>query len=134
MRISGTLLVVDSNIAITDFMAESLRDAGYTVAVAHSRATALAAIERQPPALVLLDDTIPGLSSSLLRAQLLRRNQANLAIITTTTRASVAAALARHGRWACLAKPFSIDELLAYVDHYLQPTRYTPGHPTASWA
>jgi CheY-like chemotaxis protein len=133
MRILGALFGVDGSSAITDFMAESLRDEGYIVAVAHDRTGTLASVDHQMPALVLLDDTIVGLSASLLRAYSTHRHHVRVPIITTTTNLVVAAAMTACDWWACLAKPFSIDALVAYVMHHVPHTRRAPVGPAISY-
>jgi DNA-binding NtrC family response regulator len=83
-------------------------------------------VAHHPPALVLLDDSIAGLTAPRLRAHISRRHRVGVPVITTTTNPSVAAALASDDSWSCLTKPFAIDDLLASVTHNALPARRDP--------
>ena len=119
MRNPGAILVAEIDRAIADLIMEILRDDGYTVSIAHDRSATLAAAAAQPPALVLLDAHIPSLDAAGLHSHIAERHHVSVPIITTTTHAPIATALNSRDGWACLAKPFSLDALMAHVTHYV---------------
>ena len=123
MRAPGAILVAEADHDVADLMTEILRDDGYMVTIAHDRSATLAAAAAQQLALVLLDDHISSLDAASLHAHIADRHHVSIPIITTTTHPAVATALARRDRWACLAKPFSLDALTAHVAHYVPLAR-----------
>ena len=116
MRNPGAILVAETDHAIADLITEILRDDGYTVTTARDHKTTLAAAAARPPALVLLDAHISSLDAADLHARIADWHNVSVPIITTTTHPPVATS--RDG-WACLAKPFSLDALMAHVTHYI---------------
>ena len=123
MRNPGAILVAEADHAVADLITEVLRDDGYTVAIAYDRSTTLAAAAAQRPALVLLDEHIPSLGAAALQAHIAGRHRVSVPIITTTTHPAGPIALASRDSWACLAKPFSLDVLIAHVTHYVPRER-----------
>ncbi len=109
-----TILVVDDDPSIRGLVAEMLDLEGYPVHTAANGAEALAAVEQEQPALVLLDMRMPVMDGWAFARETRRRGLA-LSILVMT-----AAQNAR--RWAdeisadgYLAKPFDLDDLLRTV-------------------
>lgn len=109
------VLVVDDEPGIRATVAEMLSVEGYTVDEAANGADALAAVERHPPDLVLLDLRMPVLDGWGFVAALRKRGMQVPIVIMT----------AAHDlqRWAdtiaasgTLAKPFGYDDLMAAVE------------------
>ena len=119
MPSSSDILVVDDEIAITELIAETLREEGYTVQTAHDGASALLDILSRPPALVILDIGMPVMTGDELLRYLRRNHFADLPVIILTAGMHPERMLAQ-GATAVLAKPFDLDVLLDYV------TRHTP--------
>ncbi len=83
----GTLLVVDDNEMNRDILSRRLRKHGYDVVTAVDGADALAMVDAQEFALVLLDIEMPGLSGlEVLKMLRERRSTIQLPIIMVTAR------------------------------------------------
>lgn len=116
------ILIVDDDSSIRETIAEVLAEEGYVVKVATNGAEALAAIERDPPALVLLDMRMPVLDGWAVARALAERGPAPPLIVMSAARESdnwsqeIAAA-------AVLTKPFDLNDLLAAVEWALHNAR-----------
>jgi CheY-like chemotaxis protein len=113
------ILVVD-DVSILSVVADMLRLEGYTVQTATNGAEALHVVERDLPALVLLDMRMPTLDGWGF-AHALRERNLHIPIL-------VMAAAQSAGRWAeeigadgYLAKPFDMEDLLSAVARLHRP-------------
>lgn len=113
-----TILVVDDERSITEFVSDALLDEGYEVEVVHDGASALLTIERQPPDLVLLDVGMPVMTGDELLRRLRGDSFSELPVIIMTAGTNAERYLG-DGANAILKKPFSLDLLLASVEHNL---------------
>jgi CheY-like chemotaxis protein len=113
----GDVLIVDDEIAITDLLAETLAEEGYTTRVAHDGASALLDILARQPALIILDIAMPVMTGDELLRRL-RRNYALDIPIIVLTAGLHPERLLDQGANAALAKPFELDTLLNQVAHY----------------
>ena len=111
------VLVVEDERMILDLMAEHLCEEGYLVRTATTLEQALAHLETELPALLVLDLMLPGRSGWDFLAQ--RRQNPPLAALPVLV---VSAAHRDHldealqlGATACLHKPFDLDELSRVV-------------------
>jgi two-component system, OmpR family, phosphate regulon response regulator PhoB len=114
----SSILVVEDESAIAELIALNVRHSGFEVQVCTTSAEAQAQVDRQLPDLVLLDWMLPGESG----LQLARRWRADsrtreLPIIMLTARAEEADKVTglESGADDYLAKPFSINELMARI-------------------
>jgi DNA-binding response OmpR family regulator len=109
------ILVVDDDPQVRQWVHDVLESEGWAVATAADGRQALDLVARQPPALVVLDVTLPGLDGAnagqRIRAAL--GNQLPILLITADGRAAEKAAQIQA--FAFLRKPFTVDELLAAV-------------------
>jgi two-component system, OmpR family, KDP operon response regulator KdpE len=117
---SGHILVVDDEVEIARFVAEALRDEGFSVQTRHDGASALVEITNHPPALVLLDIAMPVMIGDELLRHLRGNGFEELPVIVMTAglhpeRYRLA------GADEVLPKPFDIDALIAAVKRYLSP-------------
>lgn len=114
----GTVLVVDDERLMVDFLADALAEQGYCVRVAVGAAAPRFAAELQPD-LILLDIMMPGLDGvevcRLLRADSRTRDIPVIAV--SATRDLRAQADAMHVD-DYLAKPFDLDTLTRYVQRW----------------
>ena len=112
----GRILVIDDESRILNVVARGLRAEGYAVDVEAEGAAGLAAALADPYDLVLLDLLMPGMSGTDVLARLLQRKPGQPVIVLSalTDTASKVNAL-DHGAEDYLAKPFSLEELLARV-------------------
>jgi DNA-binding response OmpR family regulator len=117
----GSILVVDQDPTIVELLIEILTDAGY-VAYAAPPGEALAAIDCDPPALVLLDVQMLGSDGDALIARVREVGAASMPIVVMTT-APAAAPLLVLESIECLSKPFDLDDLLECVARYVRPAQ-----------
>ena len=118
MKTAPDILIVDDEQAITELLAEVLTDAGYRVRIAYNGTEALAAIKEYPPALILLDYMLPGISGRDVVRALRAQGYARLPVIMMSATAS-AEPLLQAGATDFLPKPFFLDELLERVRRYM---------------
>ena len=109
------ILVVDDDPQVRRWIRDVLESEGLEVETAAEGRRALELAVRRPPALVVLDLTLPGLRATEVSAGLRAAlgNQVPILVITANGRAAEKAAQVRA--FAYLRKPFTMDELLAAV-------------------
>lgn len=114
------ILIVDDDPAITDFMADVLEEEGYRTRIAHNNADAYAAIQVTPPALILLDLSIPGNSLTVLEhVRQFSTNHTRVIVMSAVTHPPDVVAM---GATDYLAKPFNIDDLLQKIKRHMSST------------
>lgn len=113
------ILIIDDEVAIVDFMTEALRDEGYTVRSAFNGEQGLSEIAIAPPAVILLDMHMPGITITEFLNRLCSPDHALIVIMTADTRAE--ASLATQNDLTYLMKPFDLDEMLACVAKFVPP-------------
>lgn len=122
------LLVVDDEADMLENIARILRRNNYPCLTADSSQTALAALERESPDLILTDLRMPGIDGlALLRHA--RRLLPGIPVVIMTAYASDAAAReAREaGAAAFLTKPFAARDLLLTIQEVMgQPVMAAP--------
>ncbi len=112
----GPILVVDDDRDMQATIAAILEDEGFDVRVAGDGLDALAALETARPALILLDLTMPRMDGYAFAAELRRRGQhLGIPIVVLTADGRAGEKAARVGADGYVAKPFSLDGLLAAV-------------------
>jgi DNA-binding response OmpR family regulator len=124
------ILVVDDDAAILEIVADVLQDEGYPVETALNGATALEAVERAAPRLVLLDMRMPLLDGWGF-ARVLRERGIELPILVMTAARDAAGWADEIGAAGFLAKPFDIAELLGAVRGHAAPPNGEPGQSSA---
>jgi len=109
------VLIVDDEPDIRATVSAMLQIEGYHVAEAANGADALAAVESDPPDVILLDMRMPVLDGWGFAAEMRRRNHAIPIVVMTAARDAA--------RWASevtatafVAKPFGYDDLIAAVE------------------
>jgi CheY-like chemotaxis protein len=111
-------LVVDDDRNHRHVMEELLADAGYEVEVAADGLEALAAIERMPPALLLLDLRMPNLDGFGVLERLGHMPRTFPIVVITALQDADADVIAR-GAASVIIKPVSLDTLLDTVQRLL---------------
>jgi len=105
---------VDDDPTILATVSETLDLEGYPVVTATNGVEALAALEREPPSLVLLDMRMPVMDGwTFIRAARARGLDPTVVVMTATADARRWAA--EIGAQGVLSKPFELDELIAEV-------------------
>jgi two-component system response regulator BaeR len=123
------ILIADDEANIAAVLAEVLTDEGYNVRVVYDGASALAAIREHPPALILLDNMMPGITGLDVLRAVRAQGFDDLPTIMMNA-ASSAAAFLRAGATDFLSKPFFLDDLLDCIEHYMGATRLSPARST----
>ncbi|MEM7250539.1 MAG: phosphate regulon transcriptional regulator PhoB [Pseudomonadota bacterium] len=119
------LLVVEDEPALREMVAESLRDAGFSVQEAPDVASAWGHVRAQPPDLVVLDWMLPDVSGyEFLRGLRRDRNTRELPVIMLTAKGEESDRVRglQAGADDYVAKPFSLRELTARVEAVLRRT------------
>jgi DNA-binding response OmpR family regulator len=121
MSQTSAVLVVEDNSAIAAFIAEVLRDEGYSVRTVGTGAQARAALSIQPPDLVLCDLYLPDVVGSTLLTELRRDGHADISMVMMTADDERARAITAKGDYLCLSKPFDLDDFLTCVATHIRP-------------
>ena len=116
MKSHSTILIVDDDRDMRWAMRNILSEAGFGVAESDGGGTALEQAAREPPAAVLLDMHMPGLSGDVVLRSLKRLNP-RLPIIIVTAHGSIPGAVSamQDGAFEYVTKPFRNDHLLETV-------------------
>ncbi|MGE0740150.1 MAG: response regulator [Hyphomonadaceae bacterium] len=109
-----SVLVVDDEAGVRSFMAETLREAGYTAREAADPGEALRLLQTETPDLLLTDFSMPGMTGLEL-AERSRAQTAGLRVLIVSGYADAAALEASDARPALLRKPFDERALLTAV-------------------
>ncbi len=120
---SARILVVEDEPDIAAIIARELRKEGFTVEVHHSGKEALAAIQRQPPDLLVLDRMLPGMSGDdICRAVQHDPRTAGTLILMLTAKADESDRISglEMGAVRYMTKPFILKELVAQVKALLR--------------
>jgi two-component system, OmpR family, response regulator len=126
----ATVLVVDDDEFIRDLTSSALRIAGFATTMASGGLDALAAIERDHPDIVVLDVGLPGVDGFEV-CRRLRASGDPTPVIFLTARDTAGDRVSgfTKGGDDYLAKPFSIEELVARVRAVLRRSR-APATPS----
>jgi len=117
------ILVVDDEVFVADMVEATLSAEGYAVEKAYTGEDALAAVENDPPDLILLDLMLPGMDGYEVGRQLQRDARfSHIPVIMLTARSAAHERVAGYERGAddYITKPFDADELLIRVRAQLQ--------------
>jgi CheY-like chemotaxis protein len=116
---SKAILVVDDEPAILDMIAELLGYEGYQVVTTSHGSVALARAKADPPALILLDLMMPGMSGwQVIDALKASPQTRSIPVVVLSARRDLPATAKELGIVTFLAKPFDIDELIGIVQQY----------------
>jgi len=122
------ILVVDDEPAIRRFLNSALTADGYSVTQAEDGRTALAAIQRDKPDLLIIDLGLPDLDGQDLIREV--RGASDVPIIILSVRDDEAGKVSAldNGADDYVVKPFGVDELLARVRAALRHRIQQQGH------
>jgi len=115
------ILVVDDEKDFRQTLTEALRDEGYRVSEAESGEEAIKKVEGNGFQIILMDIKLPGINGTQAFQAIKRFNPKIVTILMTgySVEVLVKEALA-HGAYACLSKPFSLDEMLTMIKKALE--------------
>jgi len=133
-EVNRQILVVDDEAVVRNGIAQVLSQQDLAVATAADAAEALAKLDRQPFAVVLLDIKLPDMDGVQV-LKYLRQNFPDTEVVMITGYPTIAGAVEciRLGALDYLVKPFRIEELEAVVekalDHHAQKNRRAAPEP-----
>jgi diguanylate cyclase (GGDEF)-like protein/PAS domain S-box-containing protein len=122
----GNILVVEDTLMSLRLLVEILTAENYQVRPADSGELALAAVEAQPPELILLDIFMPGMDGfEVLRRLKAREKSRTIPVIflSAATETEQRVTGFKLGAVDFVSKPFQRDELLARVQTHLELSR-----------
>ena len=115
----NAILVVDDEPAILDMIAELLGYEGFEVVTTSQGSVALARAKADPPALILLDLMMPGMSGWQVIDALKASPQTRaIPIVVLSARRDLPATAKELGIAVFLTKPFDLDELISIAHQY----------------
>jgi PAS domain S-box-containing protein len=118
---AATVLVIDDDPGVRQFLSDSLESLGYAVLQAGDGKTGLAMLERTAPDMLILDYAMPGMTGAEV-AQLARAMRGQLPIIFASGYAETSALEnVLDGNTVILRKPFRISDLQDALDRVLKP-------------
>jgi two-component system, OmpR family, alkaline phosphatase synthesis response regulator PhoP len=126
--VSARILIVEDHPTMREAMRLVLEGEGFDIDEASDGAQALSAVHQQPPDLVLLDMSIPGVSGPDVLAAVKRdptTAEVRVIVVTATGEEGRAAAMA-GGADHYFTKPFSPIALLQAVEEVLGPEGAAP--------
>jgi two-component system response regulator MprA len=116
-RRARPILIVDDDKDILAVERSVLAEAGFAVREAHNGAEALAALEADPPAMIVLDVNMPGIDGPAF-ALTLRSRLRRVPLVILTAAPDPKHEADRCNAEAYLAKPFRADDLLTLVRRF----------------
>jgi CheY-like chemotaxis protein len=126
--VSARILIVEDHPTMREAMRLVLEGEGFDIDEASDGAQALSAVHQEPPDLVLLDMSIPGISGPDVLAAVKRdptTSEVRVIVVTATGEEGRAAAMA-GGADHYFTKPFSPIALLQAVEEVLGPEGAAP--------
>jgi two-component system NtrC family response regulator len=119
-----SILVVDDDESLRRVTQLQLEEAGYPVLTASSGTQALSLIEEEPPALVITDLKMPGLSGLELLGQI-RSSHPEITVLMITAFGTVQTAVEamKAGAYDYITKPIDYEELVLVVNRAMERQR-----------
>lgn len=120
------ILIVDDERDIRELISEILRDEGYTTRLAQNSDEAMAAVEADPPMLLILDlwlkdSQMDGIG--ILMAVKREYPEVPVVIISGHGNIEIAVAAIKKGAYDFIEKPFNIDQLLVVIGRAMETSR-----------
>ncbi len=116
-RRSRPILIVDDDNDILAMERAVLAEEGFAVREAHNGAEALAEMEKDPPAMIVLDVQMPGIDGPTF-ARELRKRLRHVPLVILTAAPDPKREADRCNAEAYLAKPFNAEEFLQLVRRF----------------
>lgn len=118
------ILIVDNDRAIQFVLAEALRDEGYDIMTADNGRDALASVEKERFAVVIMDIMMPVLDGlSALRMMKDIEGRPEVIIMTAHTNMENTVEAMKLGAFDYMVKPFDIDDIISLTDRAVEKYR-----------
>jgi len=121
-----SILIVDDELDIRELVGDILRDEGYVTRLAANSDDCMAAINADPPALMILDiwlkdSRMDGID--ILKA--VRRDNPDIPVVIISGHGNIEIAVAaiKQGAYDFIEKPFNIDQLMVVVARAMETSR-----------
>jgi len=123
---TDTILIVDDEPAILDTLSGVLSDEGYQIVTADGGAAALDLLQRESPAVVLLDIWMPGLDG-LETLQRIKRLRPQQTVVMMSGHGSIETAVraTKLGAYDYIEKPLSSEKVLLVLGHAITEQQLT---------
>lgn len=121
-----TLLLADDEEKVLEFMSSFLKEEGFRIVTARTGMEALAAAEKENPALVVLDWMMPQMSGLDACRELRKRSRAGIIMVTAKSDEMDKIIGLEVGADDYIVKPFSLRELLARIRSVLRRLQGSP--------
>lgn len=118
-----TILIVEDNSEIRDFLEKTIRANNFNTLVAADGAEALKIVEKTPPDLVVLDFGLPKVSGETVCVEI-KKNHPEIIVIVLTAKSQTSDVVhgLQIGADDYITKPFIPEELMARIHARLKPT------------
>jgi two-component system KDP operon response regulator KdpE len=130
MQTKSTILVVDDDPRLLRLVRVNLEKAGFAVSTATSGSAALDQLDSQPPDLIVLDITMPGLDGFTLTQRIREISNVPIIILTAMGEQTHKVRGLEIGADDYMTKPFDPDELVARVRALLRRAQAAGGAET----
>ena len=122
----GDILIVDDERDIRELISDILKDEGYTTRLAANSDECMAAINAEPPALMILDiwlkdSRMDGID--ILKATKRDNPGIPIVIISGHGNIEIAVAAIKQGAYDFIEKPFNIDQLMVVIGRAMETSR-----------
>lgn len=129
MNQAQPILVVEDDEGILSTLELVLVEEGYRVVTAADGAAALDIVERQKPALILLDMKMPVMDGWAFARAYRDKPEPRAPVLVVTAARDAAQRAKEVGADGYLPKPFDIDDLIELVGRYMNGQRQTSAMP-----
>ena len=122
MAAMGSVLVVDDERSMREFLAICLKREGHEVTVADSAASALESLAAHPVDIVVTDLKMPGDLDGLGLLERVKKQESSPEVIVVTAFSTTETAIRamKNGAYDYLTKPFKVDEINAVIERALE--------------
>ena len=127
------ILIIEDDIHINAILTEALTKAGYSCVSAYSGTEGKLLLERSAFDLVLLDLMLPGMSGEELLADIRRKSDLPVMVLTAKDSLDDKIDLLISGADDYITKPFEIKEVLARIQVQLRHQNGQPQGTIVSW-
>ncbi|MEM9434126.1 MAG: sigma-54 dependent transcriptional regulator [Pseudomonadota bacterium] len=122
----GDILIVDDERDIRELISDILRDEGFTTRLAGNSDSCMAEINKEPPALMILDiwlkdSQMDGID--ILKSVKRDNPEVPVVIISGHGNIEIAVAAIKQGAYDFIEKPFNIDQLMVVITRAMEASR-----------